>query len=133
MKNKPQKSSNKDNGDKKTKLSQASVSKKNNSKGFGEAFSESKKRGDKTFVHGGKKYTTTTAQEIAKKQTMEQNLESAKIADSKAKEKGYKNKGLNQIGESYSQEFGRQHAKKYKYKQASQKNWSPPKQKKATK
>lgn len=117
MKNKSQKSSNKNNGDKNPKIPKASSPKKK-SKGFGETFNESKKRGDKTFVYGGKKYTTTTAQEIAKKQTMEQNLESAKIADYKAKEKGYKNKGLNKIGDSYSQEFGRQHAKKYKYKQA---------------
>lgn len=87
--------------------------KKTNGNDFGEKFNEAKKSGAKTFNYGGKSYTTTTAQEIAKKQSMAQNLESAKKAESKAKEKGYLNKGLNKIADSYSNEYGKQWIDKY--------------------
>jgi hypothetical protein len=120
----------KNDGDKKVKQAEKPKAKDSTSNSFGKTFNEAKKRGEKNFTYGGKKYTTTTAQEIAKKQTMAQNLKSAGIADDKAKEKGYKNKGLNTIGNSYIEEFGIQYAKKHNLKPGTIKDsWSPEKAK----
>ena len=47
---------------------------------FRKAFSSAKNKGQKTFTYNGKKYTTTTASEKAKKQNWVENIDSANKA-----------------------------------------------------
>lgn len=78
---------------------------------FRSEFNKAKKEGKKEFVYGNKKYSTKTAEEIARKQTPAQNLLAARKAEIVAQEKGFKNKGLNKVADSYSKVYGEQKMK----------------------
>lgn len=80
---------------------------------FGSKFNEAKKSGAKDFNYGGKKYTTQSAQDIAKKQTMEQNEASLNKAAKDAQLKFFKNKGLNKVADTYQEAASEQWFKKY--------------------
>lgn len=83
---------------------------------FGSAFKNARKSGEKNFFYKGKKYSTETAEDIARRQTPEQNLVSARKAEIEAQKKGFKNKALNNIQDSYSKVYGEQMMKKYNMK-----------------
>lgn len=82
-----------------------------NGKDFRKAFSSAKKKGQKTFTYKGKRYTTQTAAEKAKKLT-DKELESAanksytkaKLSGGSGKNGLFKSKSHNEIAESYSRE-----------------------------
>jgi hypothetical protein len=75
-----------------------------NGNDFRKAFSSAKKKGQKTFTYKGKRYTTQTAAEKAKKMTSSQLKSARNKSYEKAKSSGFKSKSRNEISESYTRE-----------------------------
>jgi len=76
---------------------------------FRKAFSSAKKKGQKTFTYKGKKYTTTTAAEKAKKNTLRQNLTAASKTGLEAGTRQFKSKSHNEIANSYGRAYSKQY------------------------
>ena len=89
------------------------------SSNFRSAFSTAKKNGQKTFTYKGNRYTTQTAAEKAKKQTLSQNERSAIKACDNYFEKKYSGKPTKSALEqwkSYQYEYTKQWAAQNKKK-----------------
>jgi len=75
---------------------------------FRKAFASAKKKGQKTFSHKGKRYTTQTAAEKAEKQDWVANIDSANKAAEKGGYPKWKSKSHKEIAESYARKAARQ-------------------------
>lgn len=75
---------------------------------FRDAFASAKKNGQKTFTYNGKRYTTETAAEKAKKQDWVQNIDSANKAARQGGYPNWKSKSHKEIAESYGNQASKQ-------------------------
>lgn len=71
---------------------------------FRKAFSSAKKKGQKTFTYEGKRYTTQTASEKAKKMSPSQLKKARNESYDIAKSSSFKSKSRNEVSESYTRE-----------------------------
>ena len=84
--------------------------------GFRKAFSSAKKKKQKTFTFKGKRYTTETAAEKAKKQDWVQNIDSGNKAARARNAPKWSSKSQKEISESYFRQAKKQLTPKKKKK-----------------
>tara|TARA_R110000824_G_scaffold258591_1_gene447537 strand:+ start:64 stop:405 length:342 start_codon:yes stop_codon:yes gene_type:complete len=87
--------------------------------GFRKSFSSARQANKKTFDYKGKSYTTKTAEDVAKKQTVKQNIASSWKAQKEAGKRQYDSKSHNEIFMSFQNAYGK-HQKNWNYKKPKQ-------------